>query len=926
MAGKRTNAAKLNGTLRGKGGSPAKGNSNKGNGGEAPGGGGGGNGKTGGGGDSGNSTKSDKVRPPDEAVTKAEDESVGLKRLSLSTPSFPRRPAYGSQAQGNIVLRTNYFNVLLCDKKMLLYRYNLTVAPEEKQPRRRRRIVELLMKEGVFKEQGISIDNIATDWRSIILCTQELDFGSDTRMVRIIRYYEAEETGPLDSNATVGTRNNLTVTIDKGDTFAVQDLMDFVTSIDGRAQDENNKNIVHALNIVISRYPAFTKGIAIYNSRNKFFPPPPTTGASDLGKGLVALYGFYASVRTATSRLLLNVNSISATFYQDGKLRDLMDKFQPTPRPTGWEVKMERFLKGLRVELTHLPAKTKDGKIINSLFRKRVIYGFGRDKNQRFISARQASFMYAKTPQQPEKLITVVEYFKQKYNTTLSWPNEILINVGNRENQVWVPSEFCRVLPGQPARFKLESGQTDRMVEFAARDPATNEDLICTAGKKVLGIGQASGLSNFGLEVVPEMITVHGRVLPPPFITYLPKATFQPSDGKWKLIGLKFSNAKELDHWTYLHIRWNGERCNFANETNGASSRITRLAEGMKTCGLKVSPFFTHSYHVLNLKKHSDYERSVEECLTAIQLQRSRDVDRRTRQLGKLKFLFVILPEENTQLYNVIKKSADTVLGFHTTCMLSKNVYKASPQYFANVAMKVNLKLGGANQGAIASSLGFLKQAGTMLIGIDVTHPSPGSHKAAPSIAACVANTDNTCGQWLGVVDVQGSRVEMVQKLPAMVKSRLLIWRARNNQTLPKRIIVYRDGVSEDQYKTVLEEEWRADVIGELVFKDTYGHPKNWPKVSIIIVGKRHHTRFFPTRAEDKSTTGKGNPKNGLVVDRGVTSGHLWDFFLQPHDAIKGTARPIHYVVIKDENNMDVDGLEKMVSDHATRGYVTEQS
>ena len=281
--------------------------------------------------------------------------------------------------------------------------------------------MELLIKEGVFKEQGISIDKIATDWRSIIISTKELDFGTEARMVRIVRYYEAEETGPPSSNATVGTRNNPTVTIDKGDTLAVQDLVDFITSLDGRAQDENNKNIVHALNIVMARHPAFTPGVAVYNSKNKFFPPQQPAQGSNLGEGLVALYGFYASVRTATSRLLLNVNSISAAFYQNGKLRDLMDQYCPAPRRAGWEVKMERFLKGLRVELTHLPAKTKDGKLISPMFKKKVIYGLGRDKHQKYVSAKQASFMYAKTPEQPEKLITVMEYFKQsKHHYSIS--------------------------------------------------------------------------------------------------------------------------------------------------------------------------------------------------------------------------------------------------------------------------------------------------------------------------------------------------------------------------------------------------------------------------------------------------------------------------------------------------------------------------
>ena len=71
------------------------------------------------------------------------------------------------------------------------------------------------------------------------------------------------------------------------------------------------------------------------------------------------------------------------------------------------------------------------------------------------------------------------------------------------------------------------------------------------------------------------------------------------------------------------------------------------------------------------------------------------------------------------------------------------------------------------------------------------------------------------------------------------------------------------------------------------------------PRLSIIIVGKRHHTRFYPTKEEHSDKT--GNPKNGLVVDRGVMSFCNWDFFLQAHSALHGTAKPAHYYVIYDE-------------------------
>ena len=55
--------------------------------------------------------------------------------------------------------------------------------------------------------------------------------------------------------------------------------------------------------------------------------------------------------------------------------------------------------------------------------------------------------------------------------------------------------------------------------------------------------------------------------------------------------------------------------------------------------------------------------------------------------------------------------------------------------------------------------------------------------------------------------------------------------------------------------------------------------PPYRPKLSIVVCGKRHNTRFYPTRQGDAAHD--GNPLAGTVVDRGVTLAYEFDFFLQ---------------------------------------------
>ena len=51
-------------------------------------------------------------------------------------------------------------------------------------------------------------------------------------------------------------------------------------------------------------------------------------------------------------------------------------------------------------------------------------------------------------------------------------------------------------------------------------------------------------------------------------------------------------------------------------------------------------------------------------------------------------------------------------------------------------------------------------------------------------------------------------------------------------------------------------------------------------KITIIVVGKRHHVRFFPGQSDaDRS----GNCPAGTVVDKDIVHPTEFDFYLQSH-------------------------------------------
>jgi len=408
------------------------------------------------------------------------------------------------------------------------------------------------------------------------------------------------------------------------------------------------------------------------------------------------------------------------------------------------------------------------------------------------------------------------------------------------------------------------------------------------------------------------MITVTGRVLAPPQPVYAQNkvAKIGPK-GDWNMEGHQFVKGGKIEKWTYLHIRY-GERDDELREPP-LQELMNEFHGEMLKYGINVGQIYHSANAVMNVRKGDpkDLEK-LEPVLTTI------------KKLG-YKLLFIVLPAKEIPLYSRIKYIADYKVGLHTVCAVAAKLKKyreprLRQQHWANIALKVNLKFGGRNQRLqSATALGIIEKGQTMLVGIDVTHPSPGSIKECPSIAGVVASINKDCAQWSASVRSQGSRVEIVEELREMMGERIRAWQSNNNKQLPQNIVVYRDGVSEGQYVEVLNRE--ALAINDAI-TGIYGTGVPKARVAIFVVGKRHHTRFYPTRPQDMADQGavgmrprdpNGNPRYGTVVDRGVTSERQWDFYLQAHHGLQGTARPAHYVALKDQIKFTADGLEQMV-------------
>ncbi|XP_020214043.1 protein argonaute 5 [Cajanus cajan] len=292
---------------------------------------------------------------------------------------------------------------------------------------------------------------------------------------------------------------------------------------------------------------------------------------------------------------------------------------------------------------------------------------------------------------------------------------------------------------------------------------------------------------------------------------------------------------------------------------------------------------------------------------------------------GRLQLLIIILPDVKGS-YGKIKRICETELGIVSQCCQPRQIVKSSnKQYLENVALKINVKVGGSNtvlNDAIAKQIPHVSDKATLILGADVTHPQPGED-SSPSIAAVVGCMDwPFVTKYRGVVSAQPHREEIIQDLfksyhdpnrgavySGIIRDLLMAFRRSTNMK-PDRIIFYRDGVSEGQFSQVLLHEMDAirKACGSL-------QAEYFPPVTFVVVQKRHHTRLFPFEHERRDQTDRsGNIMPGTVVDTSICHPREFDFYLNSHAGIQGTSRPTHYHVLYDENNFTADELQNFTN------------
>lgn len=151
-----------------------------------------------------------------------------------------------------------------------------------------------------------------------------------------------------------------------------------------------------------------------------------------------------------------------------------------------------------------------------------------------------------------------------------------------------------------------------------------------------------------------------------------------------------------------------------------------------------------------------------------------------------------------------------------------------------------------------------------MIMGADVTHPSPDS-QGIPSVAAVTASHDPKAFCYNICWRLQPPKVEIIEDLEQITREHLEYF-YQATKLKPERIVFFRDGVSEGQFDQVK----RVEIMAIRKACKNLQASDYEPSITFLVVQKRHHTRMFPLNPRD-SEDNNNNVPAGMIFKKHQT-------------------------------------------------------
>ncbi|KAG8049565.1 hypothetical protein GUJ93_ZPchr0009g1049 [Zizania palustris] len=750
-----------------------------------------------------------------------------IKRIPIARPSFGR--------EGTLIkLQSNHFTVDLSGIDAVFYQYSVSIKSEDDKvvdgKGIGRKIMDKLLQTYSSELAG---KEFAYDGEKCLFTVGPLPQNNfEFTVILEETSSRAVDGSPGHGSPSQGAkkrakRSHLANKFIVGISYASKIPLKSVALALRGSESDHAQDALRVLDIVLRQQQA-KRGCLLV--RQSFFSDDHRN-LVDLTGGVSGCRGLHSSFRTTIGGLSLNMDVSTTMIVTPGPVLDFLLTNQNVRdvRDIDWS-RAKKMLKNLRVKAMH-----------NNMEFKIIGLSDQPCSRQTFMMKVRNGSSEGQTVE-----ITVEEYFKSK-QVDLAMPYLPCLDVGKPKRPNYVPIELCHMLSLQRYTKALSSQQRTTLVEKSRQKPQERMRVVTDAVKNNRYDNDPI-LSSCGIKIEKQLARVNGRVLSAPTLIVGNSEDCIPNRGRWNYNNKRLFEPVKIERWAIVNF---SARCD-----------MSRISRDLINCGRSKGIIIERPFTLV------DEDSQARRCTPFVRVERMFEKVKANLP-GPPEFLLCVLPErKNCDIYGPWKKKNLHEMGIITQCIAPSN--KMNDQYFTNVLLKINAKLGGMNSKLSLEHrhmIPFVNQTPTLILGMDVSHGSPG-RTDIPSIAAVVGSRCwPLISRYRASVRTQSPKVEMIDSLfkplddgsdDGIIRELLLDFYQTSQQRKPKQIIIFRDGVSESQFSQVLNVELNQIIKAYENMGQNRGisEQEKLPKFTVIIAQKNHHTKLFQENAPDNVPPG----------------------------------------------------------------------
>ncbi|KAF1739878.1 hypothetical protein MXB_5441 [Myxobolus squamalis] len=484
--------------------------------------------------------------------------------------------------------------------------------------------------------------------------------------------------------------------------------------------------------------------------------------------------------------------------------------------------------------------------------------------------------------------ITFIQYYKEIYGLDISDSDQpLLINIPKvtetSETQMAKgrrPLSLISLVP----EFCFLTGITDdmrtnfRLMKDLSRhihcSPSVRLNTIQSLVNLIHKSDKASSeLKYWGLELSTSMHEVQGVFLPnePIYGGKSDQPLCSGNNGVWHnyLKNIQPISCPRLEQWICIHTE---------RDTQVVDRFMQSLEQSVRMCNLSFN-----SPKMISIRNDN-----TENYLKAIREELS--------QNPNIDLIMSVFPTQREDRYASFKKLLCCQTAIPSQALLTKTISdQRKLNTVANrIALQINCKLGGELWRV------RIPMKSILVIGIDVYHCH--LSKSRNSAVGFVSSLNDSLTRWFSRTAFQTQSCEIVESLRTFCAQAISKYYELNHQ-LPKKVIVYRDGIGDGQINA--SQQLEIEPILEAIRSFSEGYD---PQLLYILVRKRIKTRYFYRSEETGDIV---NPNPGSIIDESITTMGNPNFFLVSQNFTQGTVLPINLVVIYNSSSLTLEQIQR---------------